>query len=128
MAIFPDVYILHPENLIVGHNVSIQPFSYLECGNVGGIEIGNDVSIAHGVSMIATNHGFSDPTLCIKDQPLTEEKIIIGNDVWFGAKSTVLSGKKIGSHCIIAASAVVTKDVEDRTIVGGVPAKVIRRI
>lgn len=59
--------------------------------------------------------GFEDPT-----------PIHIGDDVWIGARVIVLPGVKIGSHCIIGAGAVVTKDVPDYAIVGGVPAKVIR--
>lgn len=128
VAIFTSVFLLNPQNLSIGNNVSIQPMCYIECGNISGIEIGNDVSIAHGVSMIATNHGFNNPKLCIKDHPLTEEKITIGNDVWIGAKATVLAGKNIGNRCVVAAGAIITKDVEDNTLVGGIPANKIKSI
>ena len=128
VAVFPGVYLLNAQNLSVGNNVSIQPMCYLECGNTSGITIGSDVSIAHGVSMIATNHGFDDPGVPIKDQPLKEEPIIIGNDVWIGAKVTVLAGKKIGERCVIAANAVITKDIEEHSLAGGVPAKIIKKI
>lgn len=126
VAIFPNVYLLNPQNLSIGSNVSIQPMCYIECGNKAGIEIGNDVAIAHSVSMIATNHGFDNLELTIKDHPVVEGKIIIGNDVWLGAKVTVVAGNTIGSRCIVAANAVVTKDVSDFTLVGGVPAKKIK--
>lgn len=128
VAIFQNVYLLNPQNLIVGNNVSIHPFSYLECGHKSGITIGNDVSIAHGVSLIATNHSYSDRNTPIRDQPITEKRITIGDNVWIGAKATIVYGRKIGNHCVIASNAVITKDVEDNMMEGGVPAKVIRPI
>jgi acetyltransferase-like isoleucine patch superfamily enzyme len=54
--------------------------------------------------------------------------VVIGNDVWIGANVVVLPGVTIGSHCVVAAGAVVTKDVPDHTLVAGVPAKVIKTI
>ena len=128
VAVYPDAYILNPNNLVLGDNVSIQPFCYLECGNSGGIIIGNDVSLAHNVSIIATSHTFSNPDLPIRDQTVIERQVVIGNDVWIGAKATVLCGRRIGNHCVVGAGSVVTKDVEDGHVVAGVPARSIRQL
>lgn len=128
VAIFTSVYLLNIHNLKIGNNVSIHPFCYIECGNKGEIIIGDDVSIAHGVSIVATNHQYQDNNMPIKDQGLNEGKVEIGNDVWIGAKATILANKSIGTRCIIAANAVVTKDVGDNSLIAGIPAKKIKSI
>lgn len=125
VSIQPDVYILNPSKLIIGDNVSIHPLCYLEC--IGGVNIGNDVSVAEGVSIISFDHNYSDLTLPIKDQGITRKPIHILNDVWIGAKATILGDVKVNEGAIIAAGAVVVNDVDKYTIVGGVPAKVIKQ-
>lgn len=129
VSIQPNVYIFNPQNLSVGDNVSIHPMCYIECGNNGheGVTIGNDVSIAHGVSIIANSHKFQNTSIPIKDQGMFEKAVTIKNNVWVGAKATILHGITIGEGCIIAANAVVTKEVVCNTIVGGVPARVIKK-
>jgi acetyltransferase-like isoleucine patch superfamily enzyme len=54
--------------------------------------------------------------------------VVIGDDVWIGANAVILPGVTIGRHCVVAAGAVVTKDVPDNTVVGGIPAKVLRTL
>ena len=125
VAIFSDVYIKNVHLLEVGNNVSFQPMTYIDA--VGGIKIGNDVSLAEGVSLFSFNHGYKINDISIKNQPLELSQIIIENNVWIGAKATILAGVHIKSGSIIGAGAVVTKDVEENCIVGGVPAKVIRK-
>lgn len=117
--------LLNIDKLTLGNNVSIQPMCYLEC--YGGITIGNDVSIAHDVSIISSTHIYDSINLPIKDQGVLEKPVFIGNNVWIGAKAIILGGVKIGNNSIIGAGAVVTKDVPDNVIVGGVPAKIIKR-
>ncbi len=124
VSIHEGVFLKNLFNLSLGNNVSIHPMCYID--SIGGISIGNDVSIAEGVSLISFEHKFNDINSCIKDQGLELKKIIISNNVWIGAKATILSGVKIGSGAIIAAGAVVTKDVEENSIVGGIPAKIIK--
>ena len=106
--------------------------------------IGKFCCIASEVSTIYGNHPSSEwvsihpaffstrkqSGFCYTNKDLYEEtqsRIEIGNDVWIGARATLLGGVKIGDGAIIAAGAVVTKDVESYTIVGGVPAKSIRK-
>lgn len=120
------VFIENIENVSFGNNVSIHPFCYLE--GKGGIEIADDVSIAHNCSIMSTNHSWTEQNVSIKYNPLSLEKVHISCGVWCGCGCRILAGVNIGERSIIAAGAVVTKDVESETIVGGVPAKVIKSI
>lgn len=124
VSIGPSVYLLRPELLSIGDNVSIHPMSYIDA--TGKITIKDDVSIAHVVTIMSSTHNYNDINIPFKDQGYTLSETVIENDVWVGAKATILAGLTIGHGSIIGASAVVTKDVEDYTVVGGIPAKVIK--
>jgi len=91
----------------------------------GEIIIGSGVMIGPNVVIRASNHCTSRTNIPIWDQGQTGGKIVIGDDVWIGANVVVVSGVRIGSHVIVAAGAVVTRDVSDHAVVGGVPARVI---
>ena len=124
VAIYPGAYILHPENLIIGNNVSIHPMCYLECGSNPEqcLQIDDDVSIAHGVTIMTTSHIYNQPDTPIKYCSCKKEKVHICSNVWIGAKATILMGRTIASGCVIGANAVVTKDTEMNKIYAGVPA------
>ena len=124
VSIFPDVYLFNIENLSIGDNVSIHPMTYIEA--YGGIDIGSDVSIAHGVTLMSVNHGYNEINQSIKDQKVEARPIAIADNVWLGAKSTILGNTVISSGSIVGAGAVVTKSVEKNNVVAGVPAKVIK--
>ena len=94
---------------------------------IGPVCIGNHVNLAQGITVTALNHNFEDKTKRIDEQGITTKPVIIGDDVWIGANAVILPGVTIGKHCVVAAGAVVTKDVPDNTIVGGVPAKEIKK-
>lgn len=126
VAIFPYVTINSIDKITIGDNVSIHTMCYLDA--FGGINIGNNVSIAHQSSLISFDHTYSDENKPIKYNHDLKGKIIIQDDVWLGCGCRILQGVTIGSRSIIAAGAVVTKDVESRSIVGGVPAKLIKKI
>ena len=126
VGIFQGVYLFNIDKLCIGNNVSIHSMCYLDA--IGCIEIGDDVSIAHGVSILSFEHSYADISLKIKDQPGILSPVRIQSDVWIGAKAILLSGISVGSHSVIAAGAVVTKDVGARQIVGGVPARLIKNI
>ena len=128
VAIYPDVYIFDVQKLSIGENVSIHPMCYIDAGAQGSITIGDDVSIAHGVTILGFNHRYDIKNIPIKDQGNDEYDTNIENNVWIGAKATILAGVTIKETAIIAAGAVVTKDVESHSIVGGVPAKLIKNI
>ena len=125
ISIHPNVVIKHPERLVLGKNISIHPFCYIDA--VGKIEIGNDVSIAHGTSILSSTHKYNDEFRPIKDQGLIKKKTVIENNVWIGAKATILYGVSIGSGSIIAAHSLVNNDVEANDIVAGSPAKPIKK-
>lgn len=112
------------EGLIVGNNSNIGAYSYIGCS--GYIEIGNNVMMGPRVNLMAENHNFKGVDVPMKNQGVTRSFIKIEDDVWLGVNSTVVAGVTIGKGSIIAAGAVVTKDVPPYAIVGGVPAEVIR--
>ncbi len=70
------------------------------------------------------NHNISDSTLRFDEQGITTKPIVIEDDVWIGANAVILPGVKIGRHSVVAAGAVVNKDVPSGTLVAGVPATV----
>ena len=95
---------------------------------IGPVCIGNHVNLAQGITITALNHNFEDTSKRIDEQGISTKPVVVGDDVWIGANAVVLLGVTIGSHCVVAAGAVVTKDVPDHTLVGGVPAKIIKNI
>lgn len=125
VSIHPNVYIFSPEKLSVGNNVSIHPMSYIDAG--GYIDIGSDVSIAHGTSILSSTHNIKDISIPIKDQGVKIEKTIIGNDVWIGAKATILMGVIIKEGSVIGTGSVVNKNFDEYSIIVGVPGKVNKR-
>lgn len=93
---------------------------------IGRVTIGDDVRIATGVVLVGENHVFDDLDRPIREQGLTTEGIAIEDDVWIGANVTVVDGVTIGAHSVVGAGAVVTRDVPPWSVVGGVPARIIR--
>ena len=100
----------------------------IHCTVIGPVCIGHHVNLAQGITVTALNHNFNDTNRRIDEQGVTTKPVVIGDDVWIGANAVILPGVSIGSHAVIAAGAVVTSDVEDYTVVGGVPAKVIKKL
>lgn len=92
---------------------------------IGPVTIGSHVNLAQGVVVTALNHNFSDKSLRIDQQGIFTRPVVISDDVWVGANAVILPGVTIGTHAVVAAGAVVTKDVPPHTVVAGVPAKVI---
>jgi acetyltransferase-like isoleucine patch superfamily enzyme len=95
---------------------------------IGPVTIGSHVNLAQGITVTALNHNFTDTAKRIDEQGVSTQPVVIGDDVWIGANAVVLPGVSIGSHCVVAAGAVVTKDVPDHSLVAGVPAKIIKTI
>ena len=125
VSIHENVYLYSPENLHIGNNVSIHPMCYIDA--TGGVDIGNDVSIAHSVTIMSTTHNYSLLEMPIKDQDVSCINTKICDNVWIGAKATILCGVIINSGSIVGANALVSKNVECNTIVGGVPAREIKK-
>lgn len=91
----------------------------------GEIVIGNDVMVGPNTVVRASNHEMSRLDISIREQGHTGGYVAIGDDVWIGANAVVVANVRIGSHAVVAAGAVVTHDVPDYAIVGGVPARMI---
>lgn len=100
----------------------------IHCTVIGPVRIGNNVNLAQGITVTALNHNFEDASRRIDEQGISTKPVVIGDDVWIGANAVILPGVTIGRHVVVAAGAVVTKDVPDNCVVGGVPAKVIKEI
>ena len=95
---------------------------------IGPVTIGSYVNLAQGITVTALNHDFADSEKRIDEQGVSTTPVVIEDDVWIGANAVVLPGVRVGTHSVIAAGAVVTKDVPPHSIVAGVPAKVIKKI
>ena len=95
---------------------------------IGPVDIGSHVNLAQGITVSALNHNFSDTQKRIDEQGVSTNPVTIEDDVWVGANAVILPGVTIGEHCVVAAGAVVTKDVPPHSLVAGVPAKVIKNI
>lgn len=107
----------------VGHRTRINPYCILY--GHGGLSIGNDCLIATGCVFIPGNHNINQIDAPINAQGLTCVGITVEDDVWFGAKVTILDGVTIGRGSVIGAGAVVTRSIPPYSIAVGVPAKII---
>ena len=110
----------------IGNHVGIGEFAYL--GGAGGLEIGDDCIIGQYFSCHPENHNYENPEILIRKQGVSRKGIKIGGNCWIGAKVTILDGVEIGDNCVIAAGAVVTKSMPSGSLIGGLPAKVIKSI
>lgn len=110
----------------IGRNSLIGELNVLR--GQGGITIGDRVYTAPLVQILAVNHVYNDPDRPIVDQGITAEGIVIEDDVWIGGSAVITDGVRIGRGSVIAAGAVVTRDVPPHSVAGGVPARVLREI
>ena len=93
----------------------------------GGVNIGSGVLFADHISLIANEHVYEDTTSPIMSQECTSLPIVIGDGSWIGINATILGGTEIGKNSVVAAGAVVKGKFPDYCVVGGVPARVIKR-
>ena len=93
----------------------------------GGISIGKNVLLGYYVTIHSSNHVYTDTQKPIRTQGWIKDPVVIGDDVWIGAKSTILPGVHIGDGCIIGAGSVVTHNVPAYTVCAGNPAELIKR-
>ena len=111
--------------IVLGNRVKLNERVHLNASIFGQIDIGDDVLMGPGVVLRASDHRFEQVDLPIRAQGHRPGRIVIEDDVWLGANVTVVAGTRIGRGAVVAAGAVVTRDVEPFSIVGGVPARVI---
>lgn len=114
------------KGLKIGKNSSVGRFT--EFGAAGGIEIGDNVIMGSYVSFHSENHNFDDINTLIREQGVTSKGIKIGNNIWVGAKVTFLDGSQVGDNSVVAAGAVVKGIFPSNVIIGGVPAKILKKI
>jgi acetyltransferase-like isoleucine patch superfamily enzyme len=142
---------LSTNGITIGDNVSIARDSILFCTGViahrgsgitigdrtgigaraflagqGGITIGNDVITGPNIQVFSENHNFDNVTQTIKEQGVTKQAVIIGNNCWLGGGITILAGVILGDGCVVAAGSVVNKSFPANSIIAGVPAKLIK--
>lgn len=142
---------LSTNGITIGDNVSIARDSILFCTGViahrgtgitigdrtgigaraflagqGGITIGNDVITGPNIQIFSENHNFDNLNQTIKDQGVTKQAVVIGNDCWLGGGITILAGVTLGDGCVVAAGSVVNKSFPANSIIAGVPAKLVK--
>jgi acetyltransferase-like isoleucine patch superfamily enzyme len=111
--------------IIIGDDTGFSEFSYIN--GAGGLIIGNNVICGQYLSIHPENHIINSEVL-FRFSGVTHKGIKIGNNVWIGSKVTILDGSVIGDNCVIAAGAVVNGSFEKGVIIGGVPAKILKKI
>lgn len=121
-----DVEIYGWNSLSIADHVSIHRGSYLDAS--GGIQIGNNVSIAHSCSILSAEHTWDDDSIPIRDSPLRYAAVQIDDDVWIGCGVRILKGVTLGRRVVVAAGAVVTRSVSGGRVVAGIPARPIRLV
>lgn len=110
----------------IGNNVGIGEFAYL--GGAGGLTIGANCIIGQYFSCHPENHCIDDPEKPFRLQGVTRKGITIGANCWIGSKVTMLDGAYVGANSVVAAGAVVNKSFPPGYIIGGVPARILRKI
>jgi len=131
-------------NFKLGNDATIEDFSTLNNGVgdviigdrtrigmsnvlIGPINIGNDVMFAQNIVLSGLNHGYEDVSIVPHNQKVTKSTINIEDEVWLGANVVVVAGVTIGKHSVVAAGAVVTKNIPPYSVAVGNPAKVIKQ-
>lgn len=107
----------------IGNNSGIGPNALLQA-----VKIGNDVMMGPDVIILSNNHVFDNRQLMMRLQGKTKDNpVVIGDDVWIGARVIILPGVCVGRGAIIGAGAVVTKDIPEFAIVAGNPARIVNQ-
>lgn len=124
-VVFSNKIIFHStRNISIGNNVRIGPRCVFP--GQGGIEIGNNVSFGPDVLIWSANHNYNNPNELPYDSKYIRKKVFIENNVWIGARVSVVPGVVIGEGAVVALGAVVTKDVPPCSVVGGNPARILK--
>lgn len=109
-------------SVVMGRDCTVNVYSVVR----GDVRLGDAVRIGAHTSILAFNHTMSDPDVEIFRQPISTRGIRIGSDVWIGSHAVLLDGVTVGDRAVVAAGAIVTKDVPPGAVVGGNPARVLR--
>ena len=118
--VMPPVTVVRGRSVKIGKNVIVMNNALFM--GAGGITIEDNVQVAANVQLISNNHDLYDRMV------LTCKPVLLKRGCWIGAGSTILPGVTVGENAVVGAGSVVTKDVEDNTVVAGNPARLIKRI
>lgn len=121
-----SVYSATTSGIEIGNNVGISENALIQVR--GKIEIGNNVIIGPSFTLISENHKFDNPAEAIRLQGVTRNGVSIKDNVWIGSNVTILDGVTVGENSVIAAGAVVNKSFPNNVIIGGIPARILKRI
>ena len=121
-GLFPPIYSDFGRNIKLGRNVFINSGCCFQ--DQGGIELGDGCMIGHQVVIATLNHDLMPE----RRASMIPAKVTLGKNVWVGAHATILPGVTIGDNSVVAAGAVVTKDVPANCVAAGVPARVVKRL
>jgi galactoside O-acetyltransferase len=140
---YPGVTVMFPEKLSIGDDVLFNVGVHIQasqevtigskthfapyCILYGPLEVGNKCAVAAHTVFAAIGHTYDQPDVPFVDLPARSVKIVLEDNVWIGANAVIIAGVRIGTGSIIGAGAVVTHDVEPYSVMGGVPARLIRR-
>lgn len=122
---YPGIWIAPGRNLVVGDDVDFALDVLITSS--GGVEIGDRTLIGYRVQILSANHSIPKGSEKIFEAGHDLAKVTIGKDVWIGGNSMILPGVTIGDGAVVAGGSVVNKDVPPYTIVGGIPAKIIKK-
>jgi len=120
--LFPPVYSDFGKNISIGEDVFINSGCCFQ--DQGGVSIGKGCQIGHQVVFATIDHGLMPE----QRHDIFMDRIVLEENVWVGSHATILKGVRIGHDSVVAAGAVVTKDVPPRSVVAGVPAKVVKTL
>lgn len=120
------IYAKQNAKIILGDNTSTGHHTEISANNY--IEIGDDVIMGAYTYITDSNHGYKDKDLPIRKQDMEIGSVEIGNNVWLGRGVMILKDSVIGDNSVVAAGSIVTKKFVENKILGGIPAKVIKRI
>lgn len=124
VTIHYNVYIRNPEKLEIGNNSNINHGCELYCA--GGIKIGTGSMVAYQAMILSDSRTYMGETPLKRRKERITAPVTIGSDVWIGTRAIIMPGVTINDHAVVAAGAVVTKDVASWDIVAGNPARVIK--
>ena len=114
----------HEGTLRIGRKCTFGGKNTINCYN--HIEVGDENLWADNIYVVDFDHWYIDPHMSIRSQGIRKEHVIIKNNVWVGEKATILRGVTVGFGCVIGALSLVTRDVPDYAVVGGVPARILK--
>ena len=125
VSIFSSCKIASPSGISIGNYVTVGSNSVLS--GAGGLKIGNYVMIGTNCNILSSQHKYSDLNTPMMMQGVELGKVNIGDDVWIGANVVILPNVNIGCGVVIGANSVVNRDIDAFSVVGGVPARLIKK-